>query len=469
MAVRFDADGEDYSVAGLSIGTAYTCICWGKISVDRDDNGTFFSLSNGTTHMAIQTDADGVTIDRQPSTNVAAGGPVLTVGVWYALAYSQTDTSNGTIYSGTSATGLSSVAASMTNMPSSFTTLLIGESGFGLDWLNGCVANMKLYSVALTQAEIELELSQYVPKRTADLVCWYPFLIGTDTADYSGNGRTLTSTGGTPTTEDGPSIPWGDSRPYYVADRGSVANATAGTTSSITLSSPTAITIGNYLIARVAVDNSGSSGAAPGFTVTDPRSNTWTILGPALADPGAAAAGATAYIGYTRVTTAYQAADALTFNWGGVSTTAKACVVEEWGNISSATPVAVSAVTNDSGAAASTTAVAATIVPTAANQLVYTCLATEGIAGDSITYDSDTTSGFWVALTRTASANATATNNQCVAGQFKTVTAAGSQTWNATITSRDWAAVAVVFGPPVVAPQLRLRPVAQQLGALLQM
>lgn len=239
----------------------------------------------------------------------------------------------------------------------------------------------------------------------------------------------------------------GGSKPTYVSDRGTAANATAATTTSLTLTSPTSIAVGNYLIARVAVDNSGTNGAAPGCTVTDPRSNTWTVLGPALSDPGAASAGATAYLCYAKVITAYQAADALTFNWGGVSTTAKAIVVEEWSNIHKSAPVAVTAVTANSVTAASTTAVSTGVTPTAPAQLVYTCLATEGIAADTVGADADTTNGTWVTLTTTASANATATNNQRVSGQYKVVSAAGTQSWDVTITSRDWAAIAVVFAP----------------------
>jgi len=237
--------------------------------------------------------------------------------------------------------------------------------------------------------------------------------------------------------------------PSLVSDRGTAANATAATTSSLTLTSPTTIAVGNYLIARVAVDNSGTNGAAPGCTVTDPRSNAWTVLGPALVDPGAVSAGATAYIAYTRVVTAYQAADALTFNWGGISTTAKAIVVEEWKNIHPTSPVAVSAVTAN---AAASTAVSVSITPTAPNQLVYTCLATEGIAGDTVGADADSTNGTWSTLTTTASANATATNNQRVSGQYKVVTAAGAQSWDSTITSRDWAALIVSFAPPAFPP-----------------
>lgn len=86
------------------------------------------------------------------------------------------------------------------------TQLRIGESVFGAEWWRGRVANFKVWNAALTQAEIENELAQYVPHRTANLLRWHPFLIA-ETTDYSGADRTLT--GGTgATTEDGPPIPW---------------------------------------------------------------------------------------------------------------------------------------------------------------------------------------------------------------------------------------------------------------------
>lgn len=273
---------------------------------------------------------------------------------------------------------------------------------------------------------------------TAAALTWTPSVTGTYTLRYSATHSAGTSTDDVDVTVTNP-------RPTFVADRGSLANATAATTSAVALTSPTAITPGNYLIARVAVDNSGTNGAAPGCTVTDPRSNTWTVLGPALSDPGAAAAGTTAYLAYTEVGTAYQAADSITFNWGGISTTAKAIVIEEWTYIHDTTPVAVAAVTAN---AAASTAVSVAITPTAADQMVYTCLSTEGIAADTFTGDADTTNGTWTTLTTIASANATATNNQRVMGQYKVVNASGAQTWNATITNRDWAALAVVFAPP---------------------
>lgn len=290
---------------------------------------------------------------------------------------------------------------------------------------------------------------------TAAALTWTPSTTGTYTLRYS-----ATHSAGTSTDDVGITVV--NPQPTLVADRGSAQNITAQTSTGVTLTSPTSIATGNYLIARVAVDNSGTNGAAPGCTVTDPRSNTWTVLGPALVDPGAAAAGATAYIAYAKVVTAYQAADALTFNWGGVSTTAKAVVVEEWANIHDASPVAVTE-TTATGTASSALSIA--ITPTAADQLVYTCLAVEGPTGDTAPTDADTTNGSWVALTRLSTASGTATSNQTVSGGYKQVTASGAQTWNATITARDWAALAVVFAPPAAAVSQTVTPaVAQASG-----
>jgi hypothetical protein len=467
MSIRFDVDTDSLSATtGLPAnGSAFTITCWFQVVIPRGASADNMVWSLEGTGGDIYADiVSGTTLDTD------ATDPSITANTWYGLAWWSVD---GTHQAGV----LRDVAGSVTTITNGLTaanpntTLRIGNSRFSNSNLSGRVAAFKVWSAALSQSEAEAELAQFNPVRTTNLVRYHPFHVA-ELTDYSGNGNTLTAGSTSATTEPDPPITGAVTftQPALVADRGTVANATAGTTSSVTLTAPTTITVGNYLVARVAVDNSGTNGAAPGFTVTDPRSNTWTILGPGLADPGAVSAGATCYIGYAKVTTAYQAADALTFNWGGISTTAKACVVEEWTNIHSASPVAVSAVTNNSVTAGSTTAVSATIVPTAADQLVYTCLATEGVIADSITYDADTTSGAWTILTRTASANATATNNQCVAGQFKVVSASGSQTWDATITSRDWAAVAVVFAPPP-APQQLIRATAarRQLGALLQM
>jgi hypothetical protein len=85
---------------------------------------------------------------------------------------------------------------------------IISIGGYsGTEQFNGRVANLKIYSAALTANEIKAEMRQYLPVRTADLNAWTPLLTHTDLSDYSGQGNGWTAAG-TLATEDGPPIPW---------------------------------------------------------------------------------------------------------------------------------------------------------------------------------------------------------------------------------------------------------------------
>jgi hypothetical protein len=208
MAVRFDADGKDYNTTSVGVTTApFTIMCWWKISVDRNAFSTAFSMDNGSTtgnSVAVQTQADGVTV--QVYTYPGALGPNATaqvVGDWYRIAVTLSGTSL-VFYHGAS-TGALTLYPQTVGTPVGMTTLRIGET-VG-EWLNGCVANFKVYAAALTQAEVEREFSYYQPSRTDQLVHWYPFLR-TETTDYSGGARTLSGGTGS-TTEDGPPVSWG--------------------------------------------------------------------------------------------------------------------------------------------------------------------------------------------------------------------------------------------------------------------
>jgi trimeric autotransporter adhesin len=240
-----------------------------------------------------------------------------------------------------------------------------------------------------------------------------------------------------------------------IADRGSTQDLTAGTTTLVDIAAGASVATGNYLIARVALDNAGASGAAPTLSVSDPRSNTWTVAGPANIDPGAASAGATCYIAYAKITSALSNGDDITFTYD-VSVTAKAIVVEEWTNIHATTPVAVAATT----ATGTSTTPSISRTPTAAAQLFYGALAVEGPTGDTYTEDTDTTDGSWVTLTRLSTTSGTATNNQTINGVAKLVSGTTAQTWNPTITSRDWAQVALVLAAAVVATDVNAENVA---------
>jgi hypothetical protein len=234
--------------------------------------------------------------------------------------------------------------------------------------------------------------------------------------------------------------------PFKVADRGSAQNLTSSQSTVVDLPDGGSIdTTNNILTARWAGDNSGGGGQATNVDISDPRGNTWVVGDASNRDPGAANAGITGRMAYCIPTTPYQDGDDLTFNYGN-NTAADAVVVEEWANIDRADPIAVTQVVDNGGSASPTV----TIVPTAADQLIYGWLAIEGPAGDTYTQDADTTNGVWVGLTSLSTESGTAASNATIRGAYKLVTTGGSQTWNPEITNRDWAAGIIVFNPAPV-------------------
>jgi len=214
MAVRFDADGEDYTQA-LALGSqgAVSASCWAKVSVDRNTFSTAISLDNGTgAALFIQTATDGVTMGvyEEPLGNFAGTGRAFTVGTWYWVGCSINGTS-GTMYSRALAdTATTTAALAGLQATHNIANLRLGESAWGGEWLNGAVCAVKVWTAALTQSELENEALTYRPRRTANLVGWYP-LHRPETTDYSGNARTLSGGAGT-SQEDGPGISWGPGR-----------------------------------------------------------------------------------------------------------------------------------------------------------------------------------------------------------------------------------------------------------------
>lgn len=225
-----------------------------------------------------------------------------------------------------------------------------------------------------------------------------------------------------------------------VARRARDANVTSQTSFAVDMPEASDIATGNYLIARITSNNSGTNGAAPTMAIADARNGSWTVLGPALQDPGVANDGVAVWIAYVKVASTYTDGDDVTFTFG-TATTAKAAHIEEWTNIHATSPVAVSAATNQG---ASTTPTAS-ITPTASGQLVFVALGSEGPATDTLVNDTDTTDGSWFRLGRWFTNDATATNNVDIRGGCKRVTGTTAQSWGVTVTSRDWATLIVVF------------------------
>jgi hypothetical protein len=210
VAVRFPGDtGQQYSDAATLAGATYTALAWVYVVPVLDSHShTLWNYDQAAT------DGHQVYIDEQgPSDFVLtlsrAGGSftagAVTENTWTKVALT-VSAGTGTLYQGAAGQGLTSTADTVSSP--SFDGLYIGTFATGGSPLDGRLANFKVYDAVLTPAEIEAEFAQYAPVRLASLRRWYPFLAA-GTADYSGNGNTLTGGTGV-TTEDGPPIPWAD-------------------------------------------------------------------------------------------------------------------------------------------------------------------------------------------------------------------------------------------------------------------
>jgi hypothetical protein len=85
---------------------------------------------------------------------------------------------------------------------------------FGLS-LDGRLTSMKIFSAALTQPEIDDERQFLGVRRTANLTHYFSFLGSADIVNYAG--AAVLTANGTPTTGEGPSVPWGPSRTHVIA------------------------------------------------------------------------------------------------------------------------------------------------------------------------------------------------------------------------------------------------------------
>jgi hypothetical protein len=217
VAVRFNGvTTSSYSATtGIPAGD-FTMMCWVQIVADRNNFSTICSIENAaasaSSYLIIETGNDGTTANCYVTGSTIIGSIAMTVGTWYKVAASASGATTA-FYGAAAGSAMTSLG---TGGSGTFTRaqLYMGRNSFG-EPLNGRIANYKLYQRALTLAEVENELAQYVPASVTNLQRWHP-LLQAETVDYSGNGNALTADAGTITTEDGPPIPWSSTRPRLV-------------------------------------------------------------------------------------------------------------------------------------------------------------------------------------------------------------------------------------------------------------
>lgn len=220
MAVRINANNEDYSrttnvppedpltmMVWFYLVTARTGInTYALLHTDGSANGMFLSFETNGTMLEFL----GLTAGTPAPTDMGT----LATATWYHIAFTRSGSAINAYIDG-------AVVASPT-FATTYTEADISVGGHPVDttvWADARYAACKVWRAALSTAEIQQEMRQYMPVRTANLDSFYPFLsVADDEVDYSGNGRNWT-VGGTPTTEDGPPIPWRAGRQRCVVHR----------------------------------------------------------------------------------------------------------------------------------------------------------------------------------------------------------------------------------------------------------
>lgn len=243
------------------------------------------------------------------------------------------------------------------------------------------------------------------------------------------------------------------------ANRGSVgalATPAAGSNGNyiqVDLPAGASITVGNYLIATCAYDNSGTAGVDPNMFVAssianvatpylDLRGNYWFRIAKQVRTSGGANDGAVADIWMTRVRFAYTNGDDITFQFSFT----QAGVAIRISEFSGLDGLSYSVVTPITGTGNGTTiGPTGTITPTVVGQMVLGVAAIE--TNTAITGDADTTDGSWVTLGNNAYNSGVDATSQTLFSQHKIVTGLTAQDWDVTKAgAADWAALAVVFG-----------------------
>lgn len=239
MAVRFDAAGENYSASGGLPGSTYTFTAWVLLAATSiTDNQVVYWFTNGSdvfTGIEVRSTLNDLQGYDSATYSFNGLGPLaVSANTWYRCAL-VVNGANATFYRAAAGSALGSASASDFTTPTTPNEFFLGDDRYDEYW-NGRLAAVKVWTAALTQAEVEHELAQYVPARTANLIRFHPF-VKAETTDYSGAGNTLSGGSGT-TTEDGPPIPWRIISPQVIVPAAGALSAVLGQPSDTSTAQP---------------------------------------------------------------------------------------------------------------------------------------------------------------------------------------------------------------------------------------
>jgi len=215
MAIILNASGEYLRrTANLPARDSYTICAWVYINSILGSSWEYFlNLENATSSAGLYHNVGYSLSDSTFHLNTSntytnfASSP--SAGTWVHM-YMRANATN--VQAGWRALGSTSYNTVSVAHNASFTTALVqlGQNSWG-DRADGKYAAIKIWDVALSDAEMEAEWMSLSPVKTASLNLWVPGIWTGSTdrvKDLSGNARDFTA-GGTLTDGDGPPVPWG--------------------------------------------------------------------------------------------------------------------------------------------------------------------------------------------------------------------------------------------------------------------
>lgn len=186
--------------------SAFTLQGWVKRDVDRNTFSAPLVIDDGTVnnYALIGTDGTGdvLFIEQQTASPVSddtVAGPTVTNTDWVFVCFRRdgAGANSGTFYYSVGlAPALSSASVTVSQ---SFTAsrITLGDHGTSGEFWSGKIAHVKLWNRALTLAEIVDERAQAVVRSTSGLIGhWLVSGSSDHRQDWSGNGHTLTGSGG---------------------------------------------------------------------------------------------------------------------------------------------------------------------------------------------------------------------------------------------------------------------------------
>lgn len=218
MAVRFPGTSGNFYArsSDLPAIAALTASWYVKLAASvTDRNNPFTIYENTTNFIDYQTRSDNGTLFQfRYGGNGSNVLNVVDVGVgnWYFMALVVSGATLNNYYAAADAASLSVVnttASSASWWTPAHMRLSQRPDTFGR--INGTIANVKIWTAALSQAELEIERLLWRPARLDGLHLWTPVVdLGANrVTDYSGAGRSWSPTGASIIDEDGPPLMWG--------------------------------------------------------------------------------------------------------------------------------------------------------------------------------------------------------------------------------------------------------------------